>query len=259
MNFEIIDFHTHPFLDARTNICAHKDFCRMSASGTQEIFASLKVSKICGSVVSLSKKQTWADIRKNNDEALKLKELYGDFYIPGFHVNPHYVEESIAEIRRMHARGINLIGELVPYLDGWEDYSSDEFSFILCEAAKHNMVVSLHSWDRYDDAMDEMLRCHRDVIIVGAHPGEYPDFMRHIERMKRFENYYLDISGLGPHRYGMLRRAIDEVGADRIIFGSDFPTCSPATFIGSVLLDPLLKDSEKEQIFSQNAKRLLRI
>ncbi|MBQ2742851.1 MAG: amidohydrolase [Oscillospiraceae bacterium] len=259
MSFEIIDFHTHPFSDVRTNICAHKDFCRMSADNTREIFASLNVTKICGSVISLSKKTAWADIQKNNAAALKLRELYGDFYVPGFHVHPHYVDESIAEIRRMSSLRINLIGELVPYLDGWEDYSSEEFSHLLDEAAKHNMVVSLHSWDKYDNSMDNMLQHHRDIIVVGAHPGEYPDFMRHIERMKRFENYYLDISGLGPHRYGMLRRAIDEVGADRILFGSDFPTCSPATFIGSVLLDPLLTDSEKEQIFSQNAKRLLRI
>ena len=159
----------------------------------------------------------------------------------------------------MSSHGVKLCGELVPYLDGWEDYSSEEFSAILRELAKHNMIVSLHSMESYDDAMDEMLLSHRDVIVVGAHPGEYPDFIRHIERMKKFENYYLDISGLGPHRYGMLRRAIDEVGEDRILFGSDFPTCSPATFIGSVLLDPLLSDSEKEKIFSLNARKLLNI
>ena len=259
MSFEIIDFHTHPFLDEATNICAHKSFCRMSTASTREIFDSLKVSKICGSAISLSEKKSWKDIQKNNDEALNLSEIYGDFYIPGFHINPNYVDESIAEIRRMAKLGIKLVGELVPYLDGWDDYSSEEFSYLLNEIAKHNMIVSLHSWDKYDKPMDDMLKNHRDVVIVGAHPGEYPDFMRHIERMKKFENYYLDISGLGPHRYGMLRRAIDEVGEDRILFGSDYPTCSPATFIGSVLLDPLISDSEKEKIFSLNAKRLLRI
>lgn len=259
MTFEIIDFHTHPFLDERTNIAAHKSFCNMSCDNTKEIFKSLGVFKICGSVISLSKKESFEGIRKNNDEALSLAELYGAFYIPGFHVHPGYVEESISEIRRMSSHGVKLCGELVPYLDGWEDYSSEEFSAILRELAKHNMIVSLHSMESYDDAMDEMLLRHRDVIVVGAHPGEYPDFIRHIERMKKFENYYLDISGLGPHRYGMLRRAIDEVGEDRILFGSDFPTCSPATFIGSVLLDPLLSDSEKEKIFSLNARKLLNI
>ena len=55
----------------------------------------------------------------------------------------------------------------------------------------------------------------------------------------------------------MLRRIIDEVGVDRVLFGSDFPTCNPAMFVGGVLLDPLLTDEEKEKIFAGNAKRLL--
>ena len=58
-------------------------------------------------------------------------------------------------------------------------------------------------------------------------------------------------------RYGMLRRIIDEMGADRVLFGSDFPTCNPAMFVGGVLLDPLITDGEKEKIFSGNAKKLL--
>jgi len=105
--------------------------------------------------------------------------------------------------------------------------------------------------------MDEMVKKHKDVILVAAHPGEFDAFMRQLERFKMSENFYLDISGTGPFRYGMLRRAIDTVGADRILFGSDYPTCNPAMFVGGVLLDPLIKDSEKEKIFSLNAKKLL--
>jgi predicted TIM-barrel fold metal-dependent hydrolase len=104
-----------------------------------------------------------------------------------------------------------------------------------------------------------MVKNHKDVVFVAAHPGEYGDFMRHVERMKMSENYYLDLSGYGLFRHGMLRRAIDEVGVERILFGSDFPTCSPAMYIGGVLLDELITDEEKEMIFSQNAKRLLKI
>ena len=257
MSYEIIDFHMHPFINDADNLCMHKDVMRMDADTTYEEMKNAGISKFCGSVIKRDA-SSFEPFKQSNREALLLREKYNGDYVPGFHVSPLFIEDSIAEIDFAHENKVRLIGELVPYMHGWEDYSSEEFSHLLDEAAKHNMVVSLHSWDKYDNSMDNMLQHHRDIIVVGAHPGEYPDFMRHIERMKRFENYYLDISGLGPHRYGMLRRAIDEVGADRILFGSDFPTCSPATFIGSVLLDPLLTDSEKEQIFSQNAKRLLR-
>lgn len=260
MTFEIIDFHTHPFLDSETNICAHKDYCNMSVGETVNVFNKLGVSKICGTVISLrnpENKNNWKEIKKNNDRALELKKIYGDFYIPGFHIHPSYQEESIKEIERMDKLGVRLIGELVPYIDGWSDYSSPEFSDLLKEAGKHNMIVSFHS--QGNDEMDEMVKKHKDVLFVAAHPGEYGDFMRHIERMKFSENYYLDLSGYGMFRYGMLRRAIDCFGADRIIFGSDYPTCNPGMYIGGVLFDDLITDSEKEKIFSLNAKNLLKI
>ena len=55
------------------------------------------------------------------------------------------------------------------------------------------------------------------------------------------------------------RRAIDTMGVDRILFGTDYPTCNPAMYLGGVLLDPLVTDAEKEKIFSLNAKRLLHL
>ncbi len=61
-------------------------------------------------------------------------QKYCDFYVPGFHIHPGYVEESLKEIDRMHQKGIKLIGELVPYMDGWNDYSCEEFSVLLDSA-----------------------------------------------------------------------------------------------------------------------------
>ena len=108
-------------------------------------------------------------------------------------------------------------------------------------------------------AMDEMVKRHPNLVIVGAHPNEYDILMRHVERTKLSDNYYIDISGTGVTRYGALRRLIDNVGADRLIFGTDFPTCNPAMWIGAVLNDRLITDDEKEKILSLNAKRLLGI
>ena len=258
MSFDIIDFHTHPFLEKENNICSHKDFFKMDPEHTKAVFAGLGVSKICGSVIGGPKSDDesfWDRIVRNNNTALKLRDMYGDFYVPGFHVHPDFVDESIAEISRMKKLGVRLIGELVPYMDGWRDYSCEGFSEILREAGRQNMIVNVHSME--EDAMDIMVKGHPDVIFVAAHPGEYREFMRHIERMKMSENYYIDISGYGIFRYGMLGRAIEEFGADRILFGSDYPTCNPGMYVGGVLNDSLISDSDKEKILSLNAKRLL--
>lgn len=261
-DYKIIDFHTHPFLDDKSNICSHTQYCNMSVDNTKKVFDGLGVSKICGSVLTTAAKSegcanVWERILADNNAALTLRDHYGDFYVPGFHVHPDFVEESKSEIRRMHALGVNLIGELCPYIYGWKDYSCDAFSEILDEAEKYGMVVSFHSSG--EDEMDQMVKAHPGVTFVAAHPGEYNAFMRHMERMKLSDNYYLDLSGYGIFRHGMLRHAIDEFGADRFLFGSDYPTCNPAMYIGGVLWDELITDKEKEMIFFENANRILKL
>lgn len=260
-DFEIIDFHTHPFLQRKHNICYHIDQCDMSAENTVKLMKALGVSRICGSVVGPvgPADDVWQRTRELNDEALALRALYGDFYIPGFHIHPVCVRESCEEIERMHALGVRVIGELVPYHMGWNDrgydYQSRELYEILDTAQQYDMIVSFHSMG--EDAMDRMVQDHPRIRFVAAHPGEYREFCRHMERMKMSDNYYLDLSGYGIFRHGMLRHAIDEFGAERFLYGSDYPTCSPAMYIGGVLLDPLIRDREKELIFAGNAKALL--
>lgn len=261
MSFEMIDFHTHPFIQEKNNICRYQDVCDMSPEKSREEFLNLGVSKICGSVISTIKPENgdrWAKVKEHNDQALALKELYGDFYVPGFHVHPDFLEQSLEEMYRMQNAGVHLIGELVPYIDDWSvNYASDAFSVLLEEAAKLDMVVSIHTQDL--DAMDEMVKNHPDTVIVAAHPGEQESLLRHLERMKMSENYYLDLSGTGLFRYGSLRKIIDTVGADRVLFGSDFPICNTAMFLGGVLLDPRISEGEKKLIFADNAKRLLQL
>lgn len=260
MDFEIIDFHTHPFDDLNTNICNYRDHIPMDEDTTVDYLKDMGISKICGSVISWSSYgvANLDVMHLRNNKALRLKEKYGDFYVPGFHVNPRFLKESLEEIEKMHKKGINLIGEIVPYFDGWNDYSCKEFSEILDLADNYNMVVNFHPMNDHDQ-MDKMVKEHKNITFVAAHPGEKDRFLRHLERMKISENYHLDLSGGGLFRQGLLRYGIDMCGVERFIFGSDYPTCNPAMFIGGVLLDSLITDNEREMIFSKNAKRLLNI
>ena len=57
-DFEIIDFHTHPFSGEKNNICAHSAYCGMSPEQTIETMDKLGVSKICGSVLTLGVKRS---------------------------------------------------------------------------------------------------------------------------------------------------------------------------------------------------------
>lgn len=262
MHYEIIDFHTHPFDDVTNNICVHKNYFDITTENTITHMNALGVSRICGSVIcsNIGKnpapyENEWEAIADSNQKALKLKEYYGDFYIPGFHVHPNYVKESCDEIEKMSQLGIRLIGELVPYHHGWDDYSCKGFDEILDVAASYHMVVNFHSMN--DDSMDIMSKRHPDTILVAAHPGDHITYPKQLERMRINKNYHLDLSGRGITGHGLLRRGINEFGPERFLYGSDYPVCNPAAYLGGVLLDPLITENEKKLILAGNAKRLL--
>lgn len=256
MNYEIIDFHTHPFMKDKQNICKHNEYMKITPDSFKSYMETLGISRVCGSVV-YSGNNSLEKMLENNNDALALSKIYGDFYVPGFHVNPFYKRESLEQIEKMHKSGMKLVGELVPYIDGWNDYSMKDFDEILTLLEEYNMVVNFHSVG--EDSIDKMVKNHKDLVFVAAHPGEYKEFMRHLERMKMSENYYLDISGTGVFRHGLIRHALDEYGKERILFGTDFPVCNPAAYIGAVLFDTSISETEKEYIFSKNAKRLLNL
>ena len=254
MSFEIIDFHTHPFLTAEENLNGYIK-SNMDSMTILEDMDNAGVSRFCGSVI-IPKNTDFESLKKSNRDALILRDRYKGRYIPGFHVSPNYIEESIAEIKYAYDNGINLIGELVPYMHGWSDYSCNEFSVLLDEIEKYNMTVSLHTIDL--DQMEKMAASHKNINFVFAHPGEKNQVLRHVEIMKKYDNVYLDLSGTGIFRWGLVEFLVNEVGAERILFGSDYPICGVGHYAAGVH-EAKISDNAKELIFSGNTKRLFKI
>ena len=263
MKYNIIDFHTHPFLSVEQNICYYKDYFKAwDYNFSKEYLTQMGISKICGMLFSRSdvftadmdKKEIWSQILKRNDQTLELKKLYGDFYEPAFTIHPALVKESCDEIDRMYKNGVKIVGELLPYYHQF-NFASEGLDEIIDYATTKGMIISLHTCD--DDNLDALVKKHQDTIIVAAHPGEFPQVERHLKRMDMNENYHLDISGTGIFRLGVLRKIIDKFSVDRILFGSDYPVCSPAMYVGGIALDSTLSEEEKNKIFSGNAERLL--
>ena len=247
---EIIDFHTHPFLDETDSICIYKSTTK---TFPDDLF-TIGISRFCGSVITY-KSSGIGNTRLSNDIALALREKYGKKYIPGFMVHPGFPEESIEELKRAEANGIKLIGELVPLAYKWQ-YDSEGFYEILNYTDKKDFVYSMHTTDI--EVMRKIAKEHRTTQFVFAHPGEATRVNEHIDVMLECENVHLDISGTGLFRYGMLKHLVTKVGADRILFGSDYPICNPNMYIAGVEFEQL-SDNEKELIFASNAKRLLGI
>lgn len=253
---EIIDFHMHPGLRKWQNMCAYGNVYGKTPEEMKEEMLRAGIMHMCGSVIERQqKKADFEYLKALNRDALELREMLGDFYTPGFHIHPDYVEESIEEIEFMHKNGVHLIGELVPYLHSWDNFETDSMKEILDAAEKYNMVVSYHSAD-YE--IDRMVSEHPGITFVAAHPGERPYVERHIEKMKKYSNLYLDVSGTGLFRMGVLKYLVDQVGAQRILFGTDYPIGNPAMYVEAVRYEEITEE-ERRMIFCENAEKILQI
>lgn len=254
---EIIDFHTHPFFEKDCYFCVYKESVDADVNTFLSDMDKAGISRFCGSVIRKAQEgEGFELLKKLNRDALKLREVYGERYIPGIHVQPDFVSESAEEIEIAAKNGVKLIGELVPYMHGWKDYSCSGFSEILEVAEKYRMTVSLHLGDH--DQMIKMASEHKNVNFVIAHPGEKERALKHIEAMQKCENMYLDLSGGGMFRYGLVRYLCDKVGAERVVFGTDYPICNLKMYVGAVMGERLTQ-RERELIFAENAKRLLEL
>lgn len=253
---KIFDFHLHPGYDF------HND--ELGYEITPELFVEgLKKSGICfcaGSAIhkadSKRPMEEYAEIvPRLNREAYAFYERYPDLFTPGIHIHPEFVERSCREVEYYASKGVRLIGELVPYMMGWDLYSDPRVIEILRVAADRGMVLSFHPSKNTDD-METLFKALPDMKIVVAHLDGYGLYDWSIEMMKRYENVYFDISAHGIDRPGMLRDAVDRVGRERILYGSDYPGYAQEPFLDAVRKAGLTEE-EQEAIFYRNAERLL--
>ncbi len=254
---KIIDFHTHPFQSPENNFTFFPELADLDAAGMRRQLEQAGITHICGSV--LWKNHVPGDfetVRALNREALALHRLLGDFYTPGFHVHPGYLRESLEEIDFMHRRGVRLMGELVPYLHGWGDFREENWMAILDAAQERGMICSYHT--PFDADVDNMAASHPSLIFVAAHPGDRDRVEEHIRLMKKHENLYLDLSGTGLFRFGLLKHLIREVGADRILFGTDYPICNPRMYVQAVYGEDI-SEEDQEKILFRNVEALLKL
>jgi predicted TIM-barrel fold metal-dependent hydrolase len=192
-----------------------------------------------------------------NREVSRYVEKYKGRFLGACVVNPIYIEESLREIEYCHNElGFVWLGELcnymVPYL-----YSVPEFGRIVEQAVKLNMVLALHT---EQGEMEYIAQKFPHATIAFAHFGddhEYADIFKRIDTVAANPNFYLDTSGYGHDRVGVLEYAVKTIGPDRVLFGSDFSINDPGTVIARIR-NSFLTAEQKQKILSGNLMELLR-
>ena len=255
-DFEIIDAHIHPFDTLSQRIGAYSVGSSMADFDAEMCRAG--VDMYAGSVIEKGDPDDFNWILHLNRTALRMRDRY-PHYIPGIHVHGKFVEESCAELHKMKDNGVKLVGELVPYILGTGSFNTAGMLAIFKEMAKLGMVANLHSVSR--EEADFLAENVPELTIIFAHPGEpfSTNNWGARERMKfvsEHDNMYMDISGTGLFRWNFLRYFVDLYGAEKIIFGSDMPTCSVGMNVYGTLCENLTRE-ELQLILAGNFRRIM--
>ena len=252
-DFEIIDAHTHPFLNFAEGCIGPYG----KPENMEEFDMEMKrvgIRRYAGAPLVTFPVNDFAKIHELNEDALRIRDRFPS-YIPGIQVHGDFPQESIEEMTRLYRNeGVRYIGELVPYLMGTGKYNSPGMLEILKEAGKLNMTANLDGGTP-ESVAPVMENCPGLKVIL-AHPGEPSNAKPRFEFIAKYKDLHLDISGYGLFRWNMLRWAIDVCGPEKLIFGSDMPTCSAGMYLYGALSEHLT-DEEFRLVLGGNFKRLL--
>ncbi len=126
-------------------------------------------------------------------------------------------------------------------------------------AHEHDLPRLVHTWEASPRCGPLLLEpigkeFPRARIIIG-HSGVTPQGIREaIQAANRTPNLYLDLTKSYMHR-GLLEEMTAAVGAERLLFGTDFPFLDCRPQIGYVAI-ARIPDENKRKIFGLNAKQL---
>lgn len=195
--------------------------------------------------------------RQANDDILRAMEMFGDAVVGMCYVNPAHGREAVDEIQRCHdkgMRGIKLwVARKADHPDVFPIYE---------KAIDLKMPILQHSWYKItgnlpnESTPENVARAaarYPEAKIIMAHIGG--NRKRAIYDVAPYPNVYLDTSG-GLPEAEIIETALREVGAKRIVYGSDAPGRCFAVQMGKVL-GPDMPSADRESILWKNAARLI--
>ena len=201
-----------------------------------------------------NKAQTTEDYRNGNREVAKYVERYKGRFRGSCVITPFRIDEALREIEHCHKEyGFVWLGEFCNYMTGYK-YDTPEWAEVMKLATALNLVLQIHTTT---SEMRYLAENFPDAAIVFPHLGaNRNDIFERIEIVAKHENTCIELSGSGIERVGILEKAVKEIGADRVLYGSDFTINDPAAVIARVR-NAFLTAEDREKILFRNVERLL--
>jgi hypothetical protein len=248
----IFDAHLHIPSDNGENFQWH-----LVTRNMPEFVAYLDKCGVRRGVISSSwsnKAQTPEDYRNGNREVAKYVDRYKGRFRGSCVITPFRIEEALREIEDCHKQyGFVWLGEFCNYMTGYK-YDTPEWARVMQLTTKLNYVIQIHT---NTQEMEYLAEHFPDATIVFPHlGGSQKDIFARIAIVASHKNAHIDLSGSGIERVGILERAVKEIGADRVLYGSDFTINEPSGVIARVK-NAFLTPADREMILFRNVERLL--
>jgi predicted TIM-barrel fold metal-dependent hydrolase len=202
---------------------------------------------------------TPSQFREENDRVMRAVRRFADRSYGSVYLSPAYPEFSVQEFDRCVRDGPMVsIGEV----EADKTCSAPEMDPIVECAASMRVPILQHTWLKiggnepgestpYD--VVTIAQRYPEVQFVCLHTGG--DWERGIRIIRDTKNISAEIAGSNPTA-GFVEMAVRELGAERVIYGSDVGGRSFASQLAKVL-GADIPDSAKELIVGGNLRRLL--
>lgn len=275
----IIDFHTHVF---PPEICAQREEylrrdptfralysdprARMGAG--PDLLKSMDAAGIDASVVLSFAWRDGEARRRTNDYILEQAAKSSGRLIPFCMIDPSS-PDAAAEVERCVGAGARGLGELRPDDQGYDLSPGGPADVLVSAAAEHGLVILFHVSEPVGheypgkkglslESFYRFVERATHASVVGAHwAGGLPFYALMPRTRTNFVNVYFDSAGTGLlYEASVYRHAVDIAGAERVLFGSDFPFFSQARSRREVEA-ARLSEEEKRLVLGENARRLL--
>ena len=275
----IIDFHTHIFPSA---ICQNRKLFFQSEPAFELLYQSDK-SRLIGAIELLDAMDEnevnksvifgfpWKNpetFRMHNDYIMEMVQKYPRRFT-GLGCFDPSADQAVAETERCLEGGLAGIGELAFYQAGIDELALKQLGPIMKMCADRDLPVLIHTNEPVGHAYHgktpitlaqiyRLIKRFSETKIVLAHWGGGLFFYSLMKRdvKESLVNVFFDTAA-SPFLYDpeIYQLAVRLLGADKILFGSDYPLLSPARYFAEIRETGLTK-SQIDKICGGNARQL---
>jgi len=198
------------------------------------------------------------EFRKQNDQVIEALQHWHHRAFGFAYLNPKHEEESLKELDRCVKEG-PLVGIKLWVAVRCNDQRLDS---IIRRAAELKAVIYQHTWLKANGNfagesspldLAELAARHPDTPLICGHTGG--DWEQGIRAVRPHKNVFIDTAGSDPTA-GLVEMAVRELGADRILYGSDCGGRSFASQIAKVTSADI-PEADRKKILGGNLRKLL--